>query len=120
MTDQASAYRKGLAGEAIARDYLCQKGMEPLSGRFHSPYGDIDLIMRDGDALVFVEVKLREKGRAYDGACAVNRAKQERIILTARHYLARHPTEQAARFDVVEITADGVLHIPDAFQGAEW
>ena len=121
MTESAeSAYTKGLRGDARAREYLCQKGMEPLCERFHSPYGEIDLVMRDGDALVFVEVKARRTGRAYDGANAVNEAKQERIVLTARRYLAEHPTEQSVRFDVVEITKDGVMHIPNAFQGKEW
>lgn len=121
MTDDAaSAYQKGLRGEARARAYLCGKGMEPLCQRYHSPYGDIDLVMRDGSTLVFAEVKAREKGRAYDGTSAVNAGKQERIIRTARQYLAEHPTEQAVRFDVVELTADGIMHIPDAFQGKEW
>ena len=121
MTDgAASAYEKGLLGEARARDYLCQKGMVSLCGRYHSSFGDIDLVMRDGDALVFVEVKAREKGRAYDGVNAVDGRKRERIIRTARCYLAEHPTEQAVRFDVVELTRDGLMHIPDAFQGSEW
>lgn len=121
MADKAiSAYAKGVLGEARALEYLKAKGMIPLVERYHSPFGEIDLVLLDGDTLVFAEVKLRERGQRYDGASAVNPVKQERIIKTARCYLAEHPHAYAVRFDVVEITGDGVLHIPDAFQGREW
>lgn len=119
MTDE-TAYRKGVDGEAFACGYLMKKGMVLLQRRYHSPFGEIDLVMRDQDALVFVEVKRRDSGRAYDGALAVTPLKQARLIKTARCYLAQHPAEGVIRFDVVEITGDGLLHIPNAFQGSEW
>lgn len=121
MTDKAiSAYAKGVLGEARALEYLKNKGMVPLCERYHSPFGEIDLVMIDENTLVFAEVKVRERGRRYEGASAVNPVKQERIIKTARCYLAEHPYNGTVRFDVVEITRDGVMHIPDAFQGREW
>ncbi|MDD3336191.1 MAG: YraN family protein [Eubacteriales bacterium] len=115
-----NAYEKGVLGEARALAYLSEKGMVPLQTRYHSPFGEIDLIMTDGTTLALIEVKMRARGHSYDGISAVDRKKQDRIILTARHYLAEHPWNGAVRFDIVEITADGVQHIIDAFQGSEW
>ena len=81
MTDpSASAYTKGVLGEQRALDYLCDKGMVPLCRRYHSPFGEIDLIMKDGETLVFVEVKARQRGRRHDGLNAVNPRKQARIF----------------------------------------
>lgn len=115
-----SAYQKGLRGEAQACEYLCQRGMVPLFKRYHSPFGEIDLIMRDGETLVFVEVKARTRGRAYEGANAVGYEKQRRMIQTARQYLSEHPDACPIRFDVVELTKDGIQHLSNAFEGKEW
>lgn len=118
--DNRTTYDKGVEGEARAEAYLCLKGMVPLRRRYHSPFGEIDLVLRDGDALVFVEVKARHSGRAYDGANAVGADKQKRIVQTARCYLAEHPQSCPVRFDVVEWTRDGLQHFKNAFEGREW
>lgn len=110
----------GLAGERQALDYLQKKGYRLLCQRYRCPWGEIDLVMQDGDELVMVEVKLRARGRRYDGANAVNAGKQRRLVLAARHYLGAYPTDGPVRFDVVEITRDGTLHIENAFEGREW
>ena len=59
MTDKLTAYAKGVLGEDAARKHLESKGMVLLMRRYHSPDGEIDLVMRDGDTLVMVEVKAR-------------------------------------------------------------
>lgn len=120
--DRANAYAKGVMGETAACEYLCQRGMELLTRRFHSPFGEIDLVMADGDELVFVEVKAREHGSARDGLDAVNPGKRRRIIETARCFLGDHPEYAArvTRFDIVTVTREGIRHLPNAFEGGEW
>ncbi len=113
MTDR---YEKGVQGEALALEYLKEKGMVPLQTRYHSSYGEIDLVMRDGSVLVLVEVKYRPQGRRGEGTYAVTARKRERIVKTAQCYLAEHPFDGVVRFDVVEITRDGLWHIPSAFE----
>lgn len=110
-----SSYQKGVSGEAAALAYLKDKGMVPLEARYHSPFGEIDLVMLDGDALVFVEVKARPSGARGDGAAAVTFVKRRRLMKTALCYLRDHPSERVARFDVVELTKSGVDHIENAF-----
>ena len=110
MNEQTS--EKGLAGERQALAYLRQHGMRPVCQRYRCPYGEIDLVMLDGECLVFVEVKLRSRGRKNDGVL--------RLIRAARCYLGEYPTEMPVRFDIVEITGDGVFHLPNAFEGSEW
>ena len=63
MHDNLPAYAKGVLGEAAVCDRLTDGGMELLERRFRSPFGEIDLIMLDGDVLAFVEVKLRNARR---------------------------------------------------------
>ena len=118
MTD--GTYEKGLAGESRAIAYLQSRGMVLLERRYRSPFGEIDAVMRDGDMIVFVEVKARNTGREGSGLVSVNGRKQAKIIRTARQYIAAHACECAMRFDVIELTADGVYHVPDAFTGSEF
>lgn len=94
--------------------------MRLLHRRYRSSVGEIDAVMADGDTLVFVEVKLRHTGSRGDGLMAVTTKKQRRIVKTALFYLAEHDHEGPIRFDAVEVTADGIEHIRDAFQGREF
>lgn len=118
MTD--GTYVKGLAGESQAVQYLQKQGMQLVRKRYRASGGEVDAIMLDQDTLVFVEVKLRDHGGSGDGMMAVTRKKQRRIVNTALYYLAEHDHDGPIRFDIVEITADGIQHIPDAFQGREF
>ena len=117
MHDNLSAYAKGVLGEAAVCDRLTDGGMELLERRFRSPFGEIDLIMLDGDVLAFVEVKLRTRGGTEAGEAAVTP-----LVEAARCYLGAHPEHagRCVRFDVVTVTAEGVRHVPDAFSGGEW
>ena len=113
-----TSYTTGLHGEEIAEEYLIRKGMRCLERRYREKTGEIDLIMEEGEILVFVEVKARfsnpEQGT---GLRAVTPAKQKKIAKSAMLYLMRHGwLNRPMRFDVVEINRDGILHVPNAFQ----
>ena len=90
--------------ESLACRFLKRRGMQLLARNFHCRRGEIDLIMRDGDSLVFVEVRYRRNldfGRAAE---SVSRMKQNRIIHCARYYMQAHDSwNEPARFDVVSI-----------------
>ena len=118
MTDKT--YDKGLAGESQAVQYLEKQGMQLVRKRYRASGGEIDAVMREGDTLVFVEVKLRNTGTRGEGLMAVTQGKQRRIVKTALYYLAEHDHDGPVRFDVVELTSNGIQHIRDAFQGREF
>lgn len=108
---------KGLSGEQQAERMLCGLGMTVLARRFRAERGEIDLILLDGETVVFCEVKARPKGKAGDGLLAVTPDKQRRMTRAALAFLAeREWMERPVRFDVVEITAEGVMHVSDAFR----
>lgn len=107
-------FRIGLMGERRAARYLRLRGMRLLERRYRTRHGEIDLILRDGTDTVFVEVKARPRGAAGDGFAAINAEKRRRLRLAAECYLALHPA-QGVRFDAVEITAEGLRHIKNAF-----
>ena len=114
-------YDKGLTGEKQAESYLIELGMLCIARRYRAQDGEIDLIMRDVDVVVMVEVKYRPHARAGAGLMAVTPAKQRRMAHAAQAFLMeREWFDRAVRFDVVEITADGVLHIPNAFAPGGW
>jgi len=111
-----SRYTSGLQGEQIAQDYLTRQGMVCLGQRCRGESGELDLVMEDGDCVVFVEVKYRPGGRRGSGLLAVTPDKQRRMGRAALKWLVDNDrTGSSVRFDVIEITADGILHIPNAF-----
>ncbi len=113
-------YESGLSGEALAERHLCSKGMKTISRRYRGSDGEIDLVMQDDETIVFVEVKARPGARVGSGLMAVTPAKQRRMTHAAMHFLLeREWLERLVRFDVVEITQDGILHIPNAFMAAD-
>jgi len=113
--------RRGRLGERAARKHLRGAGLKFLTANFHSPRGEIDLVFRDGDCLVFVEVKTRSSEDWTRPAAAVNAAKRRRLSRTALDYLKllRQPPVKV-RFDIVEVLLhDGavgeVRHLPNTF-----
>ncbi|MFA4844708.1 MAG: YraN family protein [Candidatus Margulisiibacteriota bacterium] len=98
------SYRQGLAGEEIAERYLSQQGYEIVERNFRSQQGEIDLIAREGDDLVFVEVK-NYSARSYGAPLsAVNRNKRRSIIHAARTFIYRKRIVGTnCRFDVITI-----------------
>jgi putative endonuclease len=98
-----SPLARGHGYETRARAFLEAQGLEWIASNHRCRFGEIDLIMRDGHNLAFIEVRFRRSGR-YGGALAsVNARKQHRLIMAARHYLSQHPTERPCRFDVIAI-----------------
>ena len=109
-------YVSGLNGEEQALRYLTDQGMTLVERRFRGSDGEVDLVMADGDTLVFVEVKYRPNGRLGDGLMAVSHAKRRRLVHAARVFcVKREAMDRPVRFDVVEITRDGIHHVPNAF-----
>ncbi len=110
-------YDSGLRGESQAESWLTAQGMTVLARRYRGQDGEIDLVMQDGDVIVFVEVKARPHARAGEGFLAVTPAKQKRMIHAAMSFLMeREWLDRPVRFDAVEITAQGLRHVPNAFQ----
>lgn len=109
--------RKGLRFEERARSYLEDRGLSLLAQNFHGRRGEIDLVMRAGDRICFIEVKYR-KSTAYGGAAnAIPAAKRRRIVDTALFYLATRADARrlAPRFDVLLIQQG-----PDGRELIEW
>ncbi len=111
-------YQTGVNGEREAEAYLCdEKGMQCLERRFRSRHGEIDLILRDGETIVFAEVKTRKSGVEGSGLMSVTPAKQKRIAQAATVYLmTHHQLNFPVRFDVIEIFQERITYIPNAFQ----
>ncbi len=111
-------YETGLWGEDAAEKYLAGKyGMVCLERRFKTKAGEIDLIMLDGETVVFVEVKTRKTGELGNGLAAVNVTKQKRIVNAALLYLMKRKwMNRAVRFDLAEVRENGITYIPDAFR----
>jgi putative endonuclease len=100
----------GKSGEDLACDELASRGYAILERRYRTRAGEIDIVARDGPALVFVEVKTRRSTRCGAPAEAVTPAKRRQIALMASDYLARRrPRAGSCRFDVVSVAieADG-------------
>ncbi|MCK5913731.1 MAG: YraN family protein [Desulfuromusa sp.] len=111
----------GAWGEDQATDYLRQQGMKIIERNFRTPVGEIDIIARDKNDLVFAEVKTRRSYLFGTPQEAVGQRKQRQIIRTAQWYLKNNKNEKLQpRFDVVAILcqSDGtaqITHLPDAF-----
>ena len=94
----------GAEAETLAARYLEARGLKLVERNWRSRFGELDLVLRDGDTIVMVEVRMR-RGRAFGGAAAsIDAKKQSRLLATAREYLARGP-DRPCRFDVVLITS---------------
>ena len=107
-----SVWKKGLLGEKTAERFLKKEGLRLLERRWRCAGGEADLIMRDGDTVVFVEVKYRPEGREGDGTAAVTDDKMRRLSRCADAYMTRFP-DLFARIDILEITSDGPRHLKD-------
>jgi putative endonuclease len=113
--------RRGRLGERAARRHLGRLGLSCLTSNFKSPRGEIDLVCRDGDCLVFVEVKTRSSEAWTRPAAAVDRRKQRNLSRVALDYLQSLDDPQVKiRFDIVEVLlTEGrvreVRHLPNRF-----
>ncbi len=109
--------RTGKLYEQAAADYLRRLGYEILEENFHCRHGEIDLIVKENNTVVFVEIKYRS-GRAKGlPEESVDALKQSKISLAAAFYLSRHAMllDTACRFDVIAIEGKEFRHYKDAF-----
>ena len=115
--ERVAAFRVGLSAESRAAAYLIAKGYRIVARRFRTPVGEIDIVARRRDVLVFAEVKAR--ARLDDAAEAVTERGKRRIVAAAEAWLAAHPDDvnRNIRFDAV-LVAPGRIprHIPAAFE----
>ena len=112
--------KRGAAGEAVAETFLRRARLKILVRRYKCRYGEVDLVARDKDTLVFIEVKTRRSAAFGDPAQAVTPEKQRHISRVALHYLREIGNPQIpVRFDIVEVLDDLTVptcqHLPDAF-----
>lgn len=110
-------YELGRAGEDTARVTLEQAGLMILARNWRWSGGEIDLIAREGETYVFVEVKLRRSSKAGAAAAAVTGLKQRRIVQAAQAWLKQNKLrERRMRFDVVSVDNGQVRWLRGAFR----
>ena len=118
---EAEHLRRGRLGEKAAKRYLKKAGLKYLTSNFKTQRGEIDLIFRDNECLVFVEVKTRSSEDWVRPAAAVDAGKKRRLSRVALSYLRKLDNRQVKfRFDIVEVLwgegqAREVRHLPNAF-----
>lgn len=124
--DTPDHLRKGSLGEQAAERFLRRRGYKLLARNFASKRGEIDLIFRDQDCMVFVEVKTRTGESWSRPAAAVDADKRKNICKTALDYLKKlHFPRCKIQFDIVEVLLDDeehvdeVRHLPNAFPMTE-
>jgi putative endonuclease len=116
----AATQEFGELGERIAERWLRRRGWRVVQRRFRTGHRDIDLVVEQGDLVVFVEVKARRGADFGDPVEAVNWSKQQQLVRSASIWIDRHgrPSE-SYRFDVVGVLVEGervrVRHVANAF-----
>ena len=104
----------GRIGEDLACRELERRGYAILARRYRRRGGELDIVARDGQTLVFIEVKTRGGLEFGAGVDAVTRLKQRRMVLVAQDFISRHRLgECSCRFDVVSIEMAAGQHDPD-------
>ena len=101
----------GELAEQLAAVYLQKQGLKLLSQNYRCRYGEIDLILKDAQTLVFAEVRLRKSSSFGGAAASITPHKQSKLVRTAQHYLSMQPNPPACRFDVVLLDALADNHI---------
>ena len=116
ISSQGGGRANGKLAEELAARFLEKRGLAVLARNVRCRGGELDLVCRDEQTLVFVEVRLR-RSEAFGGAAAsITATKQRRVILAARHYLATHgKSECACRFDCVLLDGENIDWLRDAF-----
>lgn len=101
-------FLRGRRGEAAAADFLVRSGMKILDRNFRCPAGEIDLVVRDGGTIVFVEVRTRQTRGFGEPEESITGIKRQRLTRAAQWYLKQRRLENSpARFDVIAIRWDG-------------
>lgn len=101
---KAAHLEQGANAESACSKYLQANKLKLLTRNYRTRYGEIDLIMLDGNTLVFVEVRYRKNDRFGGGLASVTTAKQLKLRKAAEQYLQQYPVYKNARFDVVSMS----------------
>lgn len=103
-----TARTRGAEVEAAARDFLLARGLRPVAANASWRFGELDLVMLDGDTLVFVEVRYRRSARFGGGVASIDAGKRRRLVKAAQAFLSAHRrhSESPCRFDVVDASGD--------------
>lgn len=114
--DTPAHLARGRNAEATAEAHLRREGLDLITRNYRSPFGEIDLVMREGAVVVFVEVRFRASAAFGAPAETIDPRKRSRLRATAEHYLQRskRDSKRPCRFDIVAITGGG------ADAGLEW
>ena len=109
--------RRGVEAEAAAAAFLERKGLKILERNYRCRLGEIDLVARDGETTVFVEVRSRSSAAFGGAAASITAAKRQRLLRAARHYLSRARTLPRCRFDALLIEGEPprINWVRDAF-----
>lgn len=115
----------GRKGEDFAADFYLKTGCEILERNYHSRFGEIDLIAKKDNHIIFVEVKTRDENAVDAPSASVTKSKRKKIILTAMKYMDNKPMNLFSRFDVFEVwQKDGRIfkfnHIESAFEAEDF
>jgi putative endonuclease len=117
-------HERGQWAEDLACNYLCQQGLQLLARNYSCQMGEIDLIMQQGEFLVFVEVRYRRSSRYGSSLESIDFRKQQHLIMAATDYLSTYSrTQPPCRFDVVAISGNPdqvqIQWLTDAFRDEE-
>ena len=108
--------RNGMQAEDLALAFLLQQGLRLRTRNYTCRLGEIDLVLEEGNTVVFVEVRQRRSQNFGGAAESITVRKRAKLLATARHFLARQHTLPACRFDAVLVDGEGkVQWIRDAF-----
>jgi putative endonuclease len=103
-----STRARGAAIEAAARDFLLGRGLGAVAANANYRFGELDLVMLDGDTLVFVEVRYRRSAGFGGGAASVDAGKRRKLVKAAQAFLLAHRAlaDAPCRFDVIDASGD--------------
>ena len=109
--------QRGASAEDAAAQLLSDAGYRIVERNFRCKAGELDIVARDGDVLVFVEVRSRSDDEHGSAVEMIRRTKQRRVARVAMYYLATvEPVFEQCRFDIVAITAGEAILLKDAFR----
>ena len=109
--------QRGDDAETLAAGYLEAQGLSLLQRNYHCRFGEIDLVMKQGGMIVFVEVRMRSHTAFGGAAASITASKQQKLIRTAEHFLQQHGNA-ACRFDAIvmnTLDSSQIEWIRDAF-----
>lgn len=106
----------GAAAEDRAADYLQRQGLKLVARNWRCRQGELDLVMRDGNTLVFVEVRSRASAAFGGAGASITPAKQAKLIRAAEHFLLQQAHRGACRFDAILIEGGQLQWLRSAFE----